>query len=74
VASRASSLPEVLGDAALLVPPEDTDALADALERVLTDAALAADLRRRGPVHAATFTWERTARATLAVYTEAARR
>jgi glycosyltransferase involved in cell wall biosynthesis len=65
-------LREVLGDAALLVPADDTGALGAALERVLTDPALAADLSRRGPLHAAAFTWERTARATLAAYREIA--
>jgi len=72
VASDGGSLREVLGDAALLVPADDTGALGAALERVLTDPALAADLSRRGPLHAAAFTWERTARATLAAYREIA--
>ncbi len=68
VASSASSLPEVIGEAGLLVPPRDYDALADVLDRVLTDDALRDDLRRRGVMQAARFTWQRTAEATAAVY------
>ena len=68
VTSNTSSLPEVAANAALLVDPEDVDAIADALERVLTDAPLAEDLRRRGRERAATFSWDATARATLDVY------
>jgi glycosyltransferase involved in cell wall biosynthesis len=61
VASDAGSHREVIGDAGLLVPAGDTDALAAALGRVLTDEALAADLRRRGPLQVAPLTWSRTA-------------
>lgn len=72
VCSNASSLPEVAGDAAAYAPPGDPPALAAAMERVLDDAAYADDLRRRGPPHAATFTWEATAERTLAVIESAA--
>jgi glycosyltransferase involved in cell wall biosynthesis len=68
VSSNATSLPEVAGDAALLFDPHDSAALADALRRVLCDPALADDLRERGRERAAYFTWERCARAMLAVY------
>jgi glycosyltransferase involved in cell wall biosynthesis len=68
VTSNTSSLPEVAGDAALLVDPYDVDAIASALRRVLEDPALAHDLRERGLTRARQFTWERTARETLAVY------
>lgn len=68
VASETSSIPEVAGDAALLVDPEDVGAIADALARVLGDHGLADDLRGRGLDRAAAYTWERTARATLDVY------
>lgn len=68
VTSRVSSLPEVAGDAALLVDPQDTTSLAAALERVLTEADLRAELRRRGLERARAFSWRRTAEATLAVY------
>ena len=53
VCSDTSSLPEVVGDAALTVDPLDTEALTEALSRVLQDEALAADLRARGRRQAA---------------------
>jgi glycosyltransferase involved in cell wall biosynthesis len=65
--SNSSSLPEVAGDAALLVDPEDTAALAEGLARLATDAGLRADLRMRGLARAAAFTWDRCAEETLAV-------
>lgn len=68
VTSNTSSLPEVAGDAALLVDPANVDAIAAAMRRILEDPALAADLRRRGLARAAEFSWERTARETIAVY------
>jgi glycosyltransferase involved in cell wall biosynthesis len=73
VASDASSLPEVLGEAALLVPPDDLAAWASALWRVLADGTLQERMRRRGLERAALFSYERTARETLAVYARAAR-
>ena len=66
--SNVSSLPETAGDAALLVDPADEDAIAAALERILTDRDLSSDLRERGPRQAAGFTWAATARATLQAY------
>ncbi len=68
VVSNASSLPEVAGDAAVLVDPEDIGEIADALARVLTDPGVADDLRRRGRERAARFTWGAAARATLEAY------
>jgi glycosyltransferase involved in cell wall biosynthesis len=68
VSSDASSLPEVLGGAALLVPPRDEAALADALVRVLADASFANGLREKGRRRAAELSWRKTARETLAVY------
>lgn len=62
VASSASSVPEAVGDAGLLVDPLDTGALADALAAVLTDGDLSAELQQRGLARAATFTWTRMAR------------
>ena len=59
--STTSSLPEVAGDAALLVPPTDVTAIADALVRLTTDSSLRADLARRGRTRALQFTWDRTA-------------
>ncbi len=60
VASTAGSLPEVLGDAALLVDPHDTDALAGALDRVLGDAGLVDRLVAGGRSRAARYSWETT--------------
>ena len=68
VCSNRSSLPEVAGDAALLVDPLDVDALAAALAQVLSDETLRREMRARGLTQAAQFSWERTARETLAVY------
>jgi glycosyltransferase involved in cell wall biosynthesis len=74
VASNVSSIPEVTGDAALLTGPRDADALTDAMERILKDYDLRSDLRQRGLARAATFSWERAARETIAVYEEAAKK
>jgi glycosyltransferase involved in cell wall biosynthesis len=71
VTSNLSSLPEVAGDAALLVDPTSVDALAAALLRLLADAGLATDLRARGQAQAARFPWSRTAQQTAAVYRRA---
>jgi glycosyltransferase involved in cell wall biosynthesis len=68
VTSNSSSLPEVAGDAALLVDPTCVEALAEAMRRVLNDAELQADLCGRGLERAAEFSWERTARETVEVY------
>ena len=68
VCSSRSSLPEYVGDAAVLVDPDDPVAFANALKRVLTDADLRADLAERGPVQAARFSWGRTAATTAAAY------
>jgi len=67
VTSSVSSLPEVVGDAALLVDPYNTQAIADALARLLSDHDLAQRLSRAGRERAETFTWSRTARETLDV-------
>ena len=60
VTSNQSSLPEVTGDAAVLVDPYDVGSIVDGMRRVLTDPALAADLRRRGPARAREFSWARS--------------
>ena len=70
VCTDAASLPEIVGDAALLVPPDDADALAAALRRVLDDGGLQAKMRARGLERARRFTWEETARRTAQVYEE----
>lgn len=68
VCSDAASLPEVAGDAALLVPPDDTDAAAKALAAILTDSALAARLAAAGIEQAKRFTWAASARGLLETY------
>ncbi len=68
VTSNISSLPEVVGDAALTVSPFDIDGMADALRNVLVSPDLAADLRLRGLKRAAAFSWENCARETINVY------
>ena len=68
VCSNTSSLPEVAGDAALLVEPSDVDALSGALARVLAEASLRQEMREKGLARAAGFSWERTAREMLGVY------
>jgi len=68
VTSNTSSLPEVAGDAALMVAPGDVAGLRQALERLLADAQLRDDLRRRGLARAREFSWESTAAGHLAVY------
>ncbi len=68
VCSNTSSLPEVVGDAAVMVDPYDVPAMADGIERVLGDPDLQEELRRRGLERAAQFTWERAARQTVEVY------
>jgi len=66
--SNTSSLPEVAGDAALLVEPLDIEGWAAALGRLLADAEQRRELARRGLAQAARFSWERTARQTLGAY------
>jgi glycosyltransferase involved in cell wall biosynthesis len=67
LASATSALGEIAGDAALLIDPEETAAVAAGLARLANDAALRADLRARGLARAAQFTWERCAEETLRV-------
>jgi glycosyltransferase involved in cell wall biosynthesis len=70
IASRAASIPEVTGAAALLLDPRDEHAWADAIESVF-DPATAAPLRHAALRRAAMFTWRSTAEQTLAVYRRA---
>ncbi len=72
IASSTSSLPELVGEAGLLVDPLDVDAIAAAISRVVDDAALRERLAAAGHVQAAPFTWERAARQTLEALTAAA--
>lgn len=68
ITSNVSSLPEVVGDAALLVPPTDAGAIAEAMARVLTDTRLRRDMVTRGLARARTFSWAEAAARTRAVY------
>jgi len=74
ITSNTSSLPEVAGDAALLVDPHDVDAIAQAMYRLLTDDALQAELARRGRENVKRFSWEKCARETLAVLEQVGRK
>ena len=68
IASDAGSLPEVVGDAGLLVGPRDVDGWAGAMARVMTDDDLHAQLTGAGQQRASTFTWQAAAHATWEVY------
>ena len=68
VCSRTSSLPEVAGDAGILIDPGDSDDLAAGIARVIQDSVLRQELMQRGLSQAARFSWQRTAQETLAVY------
>jgi len=72
IAANASAIPEVTGDAAVLLDPDDESGFADAIARVLSDRAHAADLRARGLARAAQFTWQATAARTADAYRRAA--
>lgn len=72
VASALSSLPEVVGEAGVLVDPASAASIRDGLAGLLTDPARRRELARAGIARAAGFTWERAARETLAVYRAAA--
>jgi glycosyltransferase involved in cell wall biosynthesis len=72
VTSNVSSLPEVVGDAAVLVDPTDAESIADGVRQVLTTPALAASLAARGLARAAEFSWERSVGQIRAIYGEIA--
>jgi glycosyltransferase involved in cell wall biosynthesis len=72
IASDTSSLPELVGEAGLLVNPGDTSAIAGAMARLSGDEALRAALREQGYTQARRFTWERAAAETLAALEQAA--
>ncbi len=71
LSSNAGALPEVVGDAGVLLPPADPDAWAAAIERLVRNADQRSRLAALGRTRSATFTWERAARMTLDVYGEA---
>jgi len=68
VASNAASIPEVIGKAALLVDPEDEEALAAAIRQVLKEPELAERLSQKGLKRAASFSWKKAAQETMEVY------
>src|SRR5262249_34344701 len=68
VCSNRTSLPEVVGDAALQIDPDNLEQFVDAMYRVLSDDTLRADLRARSLKRARTFNWHWTAAETLKVY------
>ena len=72
ITSTTSALPEVAGDAAILVNPGDTDAIAAAMMQLANDTQLHDDLRRRGLARAQHFTWDRCAEQTLRVLQQSA--
>lgn len=72
VCSNSSSLPEVAGEAALLIPAEDVDALVNAIRLMLTQPDYAASMRERGIRRAAEFRWDKCAQETAALYQEVA--
>jgi len=68
VASDSTSIPEVAGDAAVLIDPNEDESLSAGLERAATDSSLRARLAQAGPRRAATLTWEACAEATVSAY------
>jgi glycosyltransferase involved in cell wall biosynthesis len=72
VTSDTTSLPEVVGEAGIMVSPRSLDGVVEGMRHVLTDADLAEKLRQAGRVRARQFSWERTARETLALYRQVA--
>jgi len=73
VGSEAASLPEIIGDAGILLPPDDAQGMAGALIQLATDERLRAEMSRRALAQAGRFSWERTAKATLTAYADAQR-
>jgi glycosyltransferase involved in cell wall biosynthesis len=68
VTSNVSSLPEVVGDAAMLIDPYEPEAIAGAVRRVLLDDRLRDDMRERGLARAREFSWDRSIRRVRAIY------
>jgi glycosyltransferase involved in cell wall biosynthesis len=74
VTSNVSSMPEVTGDAAVLVDPYSVESIVEGIARVLTDPALSSDLRRKGIARAREFSWDRSVQRTRQVYQEVCER
>jgi glycosyltransferase involved in cell wall biosynthesis len=73
IVGNRTSLPEVVGDAGLMVDPFDVDAIAGAIRKLMNDSTLRATLSQKGQERASAFTWRDTARQTLRIYQEVAR-
>jgi glycosyltransferase involved in cell wall biosynthesis len=71
ICSNAPALPEVVGDAAILVPPTDVAALEEAIMHLLSDPDLKAKLRQKGLQRSRQFSWHETARLTLSAFEQA---
>lgn len=71
IVGNRTSLPEVVGDAALMIDPFDVNAIAAAIQKVITDSDFRSELRVKGLQRAKQFDWKETARRTLAVYEKA---
>jgi glycosyltransferase involved in cell wall biosynthesis len=72
VASRASSLPEIVGDAGMQVDPDDPERLASALELLALNPEMRADFSARGQERASLFSWDAAAKVMLEVYRKVA--
>jgi glycosyltransferase involved in cell wall biosynthesis len=70
VTSDRSSIPEIAGDAAILVDPREIEEIADAVYRVITNSSLREELIQKGLMQSKKYSWEKTARNTLALYLE----
>ncbi|MFZ5968765.1 MAG: glycosyltransferase family 4 protein [Bacillota bacterium] len=68
ICSNVTSIPEVVGDAAVLVPPHDPDCLAENIFKILEDQNYADSLSVKGLLHVSSYSWEMTARQTLEIY------
>jgi len=74
ITSNRSSLPEIVGDAGILIDPNNVDELAAQMSMLAADNDLRIELRRKGLARAQLFSWERTARETIAAYERAIER
>jgi len=68
ITTAVSSMPEHVGDAGILIPPQDEKALTNALQKLINDSTLQEELSSKGPERASQFTWKRTAQETIKVY------
>ena len=74
ITSNCSSLPETVGDAAILIDPNNTAALADEIERVLTDETMRSKLINKGLIHVRSHTWENAAKKMIQVFDDIMKR